>query len=465
MNAAETAIELDGRAQQLRLPPHSIESEQAVVGGLLLDNSAWERIGDAVTAEDFYRREHRVLFAAISRLAERDDPFDVITVTESLRDTGQLAEAGGSDYLAQLAIDTASAANIEAYARLVREHAIRRELLAAANAIAASVYATPRQAPPALLDAAEGKVFQIADSRQPDGAGFRAISPLLGLCVDRLEVLRTRGDSITGIPTGFHDLDERTSGLQPGDLVIIAGRPSMGKTSFSMNIAENVAIKVGKPVAIFSMEMPAEQLAMRMLASLGRIDQQKLRTGRLDQADWPRVISAVSLLDNQPMFIDDSAALSPVELRARARRLKREHGDLGLVVIDYLQLMQSPSHADNRVAEISEISRSLKALAKELSVPVIALSQLNRNLESRPNKRPVMSDLRDSGSIEQDADVIFFIYRDEVYNENSQDKGVAEIVIGKQRNGPIGTVKMTFISHLTRFEDYVPYREGYGDVD
>lgn len=454
----------DHTVEALKVPPHSIQAEQSVLGALLLDNQTWDTVAERVSEVDFYRKDHRLIFRAISELAERQDPFDVITLTEILEKKGQLGEAGGLAYLGMLAKDTPSAANIAAYADIVRERSILRQLIHVGTDIADSAFHTEGRETAELLEKAEREVFKIAEQRQRGQSGFSSIKSLLADAVDKIETLYEQEGSITGVSSGFTDFDEMTSGLQPADLIIVAGRPSMGKTTFAMNIAENVAIKGDKPVAVFSMEMPGDSLAMRMMSSLGRIDQHKVRTGKLDDDEWPRLTSAINLLAETRLFIDDTPALTPTEVRSRARRLTREHGQLGLIVLDYLQLMQSPASGDNRVQQISDISRGLKALAKELDVPVVALSQLNRNLEQRPNKRPVMSDLRESGSIEQDADVIVFIYRDEVYNEDSPDKGIAEIIIGKQRNGPIGTSRLTFLGQYTRFENYIPadgYDEGY----
>ena len=450
-------------ADRLRVPPHSIQAEQAVLGGLMLENGAWDQVADRVGQRDFYRREHQLIFQAVADLAERGKPFDVVTLAEELDHKGELNNAGGFAYLGALANDTPSAANIRAYADIVREHSVIRQLIRVGTEIADSGYRPEGRRVPELLDTAEQKVFEIAQQKARDSAGFTPIKNLLTKAVNRIELLYERDEAITGVSTGFNDLDEMTSGLQPADLIVIAGRPYMGKTTFAMNIAENVAIKSQLPVAVFSMEMPGEALTMRMMSSLGRIDQHRVRTGRLEDEEWPRLTSAVSLLAEAPIYIDDMAALTPTEVRARARRLVREAGNLGLIVIDYLQLMQAPSEGETRATEISIISRSLKALAKELNVPVIALSQLNRNLEQRPNKRPVMSDLRESGSIEQDADIVVFIYRDEVYNEDSSDKGIAEIIIGKQRNGPIGTVRLTFLGQYTKFENFIDdvYGGGY----
>ena len=445
---------IDLAAESLKVAPHSIEAEQSVLGGLMLDNEAWDKISDIIIEDDFYRRDHRLIFRAIDALAEKGSPFDVVTLSEWLETNDQLEAAGGLPYLGTLAKNTPSAANILAYAKIVRERSVLRQLISVGHKISTSCYETEGRKSEELLDNAEKLVFKIAEQGSRGRREFTSIKDLLVKAVDRIDTLFQQDNPITGVPTGFDDFDEMTSGLQPSDLVIVAGRPSMGKTTFAMNIAEHAAVKTQMPVAVFSMEMPGEQLAMRMLSSLGRIDQHRVRTGKLDDDDWPRLTHAVGQLAEAPLFIDDTPALSPTELRSRARRLMREHG-LGLIVIDYLQLMQIRGGSENRTNEISEISRNLKSLAKELNVPIIALSQLNRSLEQRPNKRPVMSDLRESGAIEQDADVITFIYRDEVYNEDSPDKGIAEIIIGKQRNGPIGTVRMTFIGQYTRFENYV----------
>ena len=444
----------DIATEALKLPPYSIEAEQSVLGGLMIDNSTWDQVADMLTEVDFYRKEHRLIFRAIAAQAEDSRPSDAITLSEWLESNNELSNVGGLSYLGSLAKNTPTAANIKAYANIVRERSIMRQLVSVGTDIANSAYNPEGRDSKELLESAEQKVFKIAEQGAKGRQGYQNIRQLLTKAVDRIDQLFQMDSHITGVATGFDDFDEKTAGLQPSDLVIVAGRPSMGKTTFAMNIAENAAIKQSKPVAVFSMEMPGEQLAMRMMSSLGRIDQHKLRTGKLTDEDWPRVTSAVGILSEAPLFIDDTPALTPTDLRARARRLKREHGDLGLIVIDYLQLMQG-SGKENRATEISEISRGLKALAKELNVPVVALSQLNRSLEQRPNKRPVMSDLRESGAIEQDADVIVFIYRDEVYNEDTPDKGVAEIIIGKQRNGPIGTTRLTFMGQFTRFENYI----------
>ncbi len=453
--------EMDAEVEQLRVPPHSLQAEQSVIGGLMLDNSTWDQVADRVSAEDFYRREHQLIFSVIGALADEQKPFDVVTLAEELERREQLEDVGGLPYLAALAEDTPSAANIRAYADIVREHSVTRQLIRVGTEIAESGFRPEGRKVAQLLDEAENKVFQIAEQRHKEGEGFQSIKSLLVKTVDRIDELYGKDDPITGLSTGFDDFDKMTSGLQPADLIIVAGRPSMGKTTFAMNMAENVAIKSGLPVAVFSMEMPGEALTMRMISSLGRIDGYRIRTGQLEDDEWPRLTSTVNILSQAQLFIDDTAALSPTDLRARARRLMREQGQLGLIVIDYLQLMQVPGGGENRTNEISIISRSLKALAKELNVPVIALSQLNRSLEQRPNKRPIMSDLRESGAIEQDADLVVFIYRDEVYNPESEQKGMAEIIIGKQRNGPIGTVHLTFLGQFTKFENYI--NPVYGD--
>ena len=446
----------DPEIAALRTPPHSTEAEQAVLGGLMLDNTAFDRVADLLREGDFYRHDHRLIWQQIARLIERSQPADVVTVLESLQTAGHAEEAGGLAYLNTLATETPSAANIRRYAEIVRDRAVLRRLISTSDEIATSALNPQGRDTRQLLDEAESKIFQIAEDGTRGEAGFQPLQDLLGKVVERIDQLYNQDNTsdVTGVPTGYVDLDRMTSGMQPGDLVIVAGRPSMGKTSFAMNIGEHVAIEQGLPVAVFSMEMGATQLAMRILCSSGRLDQQRIRTGRLIDDDWPRLTSAISKMQESPLHIDESPALNALELRARARRLARQCGKLGLVVIDYLQLMSASSAGENRATEISEISRSLKALAKELDCPVIALSQLNRSLEQRPNKRPVMSDLRESGAIEQDADVIIFIYRDEVYNPDSTDKGTAEIIIGKQRNGPIGTVRLTFIGAYTKFENY-----------
>ncbi len=449
----------------LKIPPHSIEAEQSVLGGLMLDNQAWDNVVSKITEADFYRFEHRVIFRALQSLSQRESPFDVITVTEALKNLKELDNAGGELFLFELANNTPSVANINAYADIVREKSVRRQLIAVANQIADGAFNPGEHQVSDLLDMAETKVFAIAEQTGGD-QGPENIKSLLGKAVDRIDTLFHNQKAITGLPTGFTDFDHATSGLQPSDLIIIAGRPSMGKTSFAMNIAENAAINTQANVLIFSMEMPGDALAMRMISSLGRINQSDLRAGRLKDEDWPRITSAVSILSEANIFVDDSPGLSPQELRARARRLAKDRGQLGLIVIDYLQLMRVPGYrVENRTAEISEISRSLKSLAKELSVPVIALSQLNRSLEQRADRRPVMSDLRESGAIEQDADLIAFIYRDQVYNEDSPDKGTAEIIVAKQRNGPIGKTRLAFLGEYTKFEDLAQSYHTQGGVN
>ncbi len=455
MEVADVAYgrSLDQSLESYKIPPHSVDAEQSVLGGLMLDNETWNEIADLINGDDFYRKDHRLVFQAITELAKESIPFDVITLSEMLNKRDQLEQAGGLPFLGGLVKNTPTAANIKAYAKIVREYSVMRQLIHVGTQISDSAFHATGRSSEELVDNAERLVFEIADKGARGRQGFATITELLTKAVDRIETLFNQDNPITGVSTGFIDFDNMTSGLQSSDLIIIAARPSMGKTTFAVNIGENAAIKHGLSVAIFSMEMPGEQLAMRMMSSLGRIDQHRLRTGKLSNDDWPRITSAVGLLNEAKIFIDDTPALSPTELRARCRRLKREHG-LDLVIIDYLQLMQVPGIKENRTGEISEISRSLKALAKELHVPVIALSQLNRSLEQRPNKRPIMSDLRESGAIEQDADVITFIYRDEVYNEDSPDKGTAEIIIGKQRNGPIGHLRLTFLGQFTRFENF-----------
>lgn len=441
--------------ESLKIPPHSNEAEQAVLGGLMLDNDAWEKVLERLSAGDFYRREHQLILNAIARMAETEKPFDVLTVAEELKHLNQLQEAGGEVYLFELAKNTASASNIAAYADIVRERSVLRQLVNVANSIADTAFNPEGRTVSDLLDQAEQHVFKIAEQGSREG-GPESIQSLLSKAVDRIDTLYQSKEAITGLATGFTDLDRMTSGLQDGDLVVIAGRPSMGKTVLGVNVLEHAVIKTDKPCVMFSLEMPGESIAMRMISSLARINQQNLRTGQLTDDDWARIPSAVSLLSEAKLFIDDTASLSPAEMRARTRRIAREHGDIGLVVVDYLQLMSIPGFREGRTNEVSEISRSLKALAKEMNCPVIALSQLSRALEQRTDKRPVMSDLRESGAIEQDADIIGFIYRDEVYNPESPNKGTAEVIIGKQRNGPIGMVRLTFHGQYTTFEDFIP---------
>lgn len=448
----------DDSLESLKLPPHSVEAEQSVLGGLLLENEALDKIADILTGNDFYRHDHRLIFEHIGKLIEHNKPADIVTVAESLESTAELSGIGGLAYLGALAQNTPTAANIRRYAEIVRERAVMRKLVEVGSGIAESAFSPQGRDAQQLLDEAEARIFQIAEGGKRSSEGFVDIKILLPQVADRIDQLFQRDNptDVTGVPTGFTDLDSMTSGFQPGDLVIVAGRPSMGKTAFSLNVAENVALDTGLPVAVFSMEMAATQLAMRMIGSVGRLDQHKMRTGQLEDEDWARLTTALGKLNDAPIFIDEGAALTSFDVRARARRLHRQCGKLGLIVVDYLQLMSAPAsrQSENRATEISEISRSLKALAKELDVPVVALSQLNRSVEQRPDKRPVMSDLRESGAIEQDADLILFIYRDEVYNSESPDKGTAEIIIAKQRNGPIGRFKLTFLGEHTRFENF-----------
>jgi len=447
-------------AERLRLPPHSAEAERSLLGGLMLDERAWDSVADVVVADHLYRPDHRHIFAAIASLTERDQPADAVTVRDHLEQLGLLEAAGGAEYLARIVEDTSSAANIRAYAEIVRDKALLRRLIEVGGDISASAYETEGRRASELVDLAEQKVFEIAD-QGARGRGFASLRQILPATIDRLDVLSHSDGDITGISTGFTEMDRMTAGLQRGELIIVAGRPSMGKTTLAINIAENAAIAQKVPTAVFSMEMSAEQLSFRMIGSIGRVNQQRLRTGRLSDEDWTRIDSAVSMMSNVPIYIDDSAGLSPTEVRARARRLKREHG-LGMIVIDYLQLMSVAGSTENRATEISEISRGLKALAKELDVPVIALSQLNRSVEQRNDKKPVMSDLRESGAIEQDADLIVFIYREEVYQPDTARKGIADIIIGKQRNGPVGEFHLTFLGEFTKFENLVAedYSEG-----
>jgi len=448
----------DDTLESLKLPPHSVEAEQSVLGGLLLENEALDKIADILGSVDFYRHDHRLIYQHISKLIEQNKPADIVTVAESLENSAELSSVGGIAYLGALAQNTPTAANIRRYAEIVRERSVMRKLVEVGSGIAESAYNPQGRDAQQLLDEAEAKIFQIAEGGKRSTEGFIDIKVLLPQVADRIDYLYQRenqGD-VTGVPTGFSDLDERTSGFQPGDLIIVAGRPSMGKTAFSLNIAENIALDTKLPVAVFSMEMGATQLATRMIGSVGRLDQHRMRNGNLEDEDWVRLTTALGKLNDAPIFIDEGAGLSSFDVRARARRLHRQCGKLGLIVVDYLQLMSGSSgrQSENRATEISEISRSLKSLAKELDVPVVALSQLNRSVEQRPDKRPVMSDLRESGAIEQDADLILFIYRDEVYNPDTADKGTAEIIIAKQRNGPIGRVRLTFLGEHTRFENF-----------
>ena len=447
-----------------RQPPHSEDAEQSLLGGIMLEERAWDQIADVVGGRDFYRPDHRLIFSAMGDLMERNQPLDAITVGDHLQRQDKLDDAGGRAYLARLVGNTPGAANIRRYASIVREHAMLRQLIEVGGDIAASAFESEGRQVEELVDLAEQRVFEIAERGQRSGSGFIAVKDMIQPSIDRLDALSKSEGGITGVETGFEDLDKLTAGLQAGDLIVIAGRPSMGKTTLALNIAENAAIGHNLATGVFSMEMPREQVAMRMIGSIGRVNQSHLRSGRLTEDDWTRINSAGSMMSHAPIFIDDAPGLTPIEVRARSRRLKREHG-LGMIVVDYLQLMQVGGSIENRATEISEISRSLKSLARELNVPVVALSQLNRSVEQRNDKRPVMSDLRESGAIEQDADVIIFIYREEVYDSETPRKGVAEIIIGKQRNGPTGTFLLTFKGEFTRFESHIPedYSEGvYG---
>ncbi len=449
-----SAVSQDQQIAQLRVPPHSIEAESSVLGGLLLDNTAWDRMGDLLTDNDFYRHEHKLIFAAISTLINNSKPADVITVYEQLQNQGKAEGMGGLGYLNSLAQYVPSASNIRRYAEIVRERSILRKLVTASDEIATNAFNPQGRPIERILDEAEQKIFNIGEEGSRMKQGFQSMETLVVNLMDRVQEMADNPNDITGVPPGFYDLDRMTSGLQAGDLVVLAARPSMGKTAFAINIAEHVALNEGLPVAVFSMEMGAAQLAVRVVGSIGRIDQGHLRTGKLTDEEWPRLTDAIERLRTVSLHIDETAGLTSSELRANARRLARRCGKLGLIVVDYLQLMTGSSSGDgeNRATELGEISRGLKMLAKELQCPVIALSQLNRGVEQRTDKRPMMSDLRESGAIEQDADIIMFIYRDDYYNKDSKDPGVAEIIIGKQRNGPTGAVRLTFLKPLTRFE-------------
>jgi replicative DNA helicase len=458
MAQAVTSIVRDAQLEAARVPPQSVEAEQSVLGGLLLDNTAWDKVSDVLGEADFYRSDHRAIFRHIAQLIEDNKPADALTVAENLERSGKLAEVGGQAYIGSLALNTPSAANIRRYAEIVRERSVMRQLAAIGTEIADSAYTPLGREASRLIDEAEAKIFQIAEARSKARQGFVRIDPLLTETVERIDLLYSRENKndVIGVPTGFVDIDRMTSGLQPGELIIVAGRPSMGKTTLVMNMAEHVALQEKKAVAVFSMEMSGPQLAMRMIGSVGKVDQHELRTGTFKEDDWPRLVDAVGKLNEAQLFIDDTAGLNVLEVRSRARRLHRQCGGLALIIIDYLQLMSGTGggREENRATEIAEISRSLKSLAKELKLPVIALSQLNRSVDSRQDKRPMMSDLRESGAIEQDADLILFIYRDEVYNPDSPHKGMAEIIIAKQRNGPVGKRDLTFIGKFTRFENY-----------
>lgn len=456
MAITKRAPPITDKVAALRLPPQSLEAEQSLLGGLLLESQCWELVAEKVTATDFYSQSHRLIFTGIERLMMQSKSVDPVIVAEYLEQQQQLERVGGFAYLAELSKNTPSVANIRAYADIVRERAVLRELIGVAHEIADASYEPQGRSSEELLDLAEAKVFQIAENRANQAQGPKGVHNILEAALTRIEALyHNPQGGLTGLSSGFTDLDKKTAGLQNSDLIIVAARPSMGKTTFALNICQQVALSQTKPALIFSLEMPAEQLMMRVLSSLSSIDQTRIRTGQLDDEDWARLTSSMGLLmEKCNLYIDDSASLTPTELRARARRLFREQGGISLIMVDYLQLMRAPQQSENRTQEITEISRALKALARELEVPVIALSQLNRGVEQRAEKRPLNSDLRESGSIEQDADLILFIYRDEVYHENSDLKGVAEIIIGKQRNGPIGTVRLTFQGHYSRFDNY-----------
>ncbi|RQO58395.1 replicative DNA helicase [Variovorax sp. KBW07] len=448
----------DRQIAQLRIPPHSIEAESSVLGGLLLDNGAWDRMGDLLVDGDFYRHEHKLIYAAIGGLINATKPADVITVYEQLQNLGKADEIGGLVYLNSLAQYVPSASNIRRYAEIVRERSILRKLVSAADEIATQAFNPQGKQVDKILDEAEQKIFNIGEEGTRMKQGFQSMDALVVELLDRVTEMAENPNDITGIRTGFHDFDKMTSGLQPGDMIVLAARPSMGKTSLAINIAEHVALEEGLPVAVFSMEMGASQLAVRIVGSIGRIDQGHLRTGKLSDEEWPRLTEAIEKLRTVSLHIDETPGLSTSELRANARRLARQYGRLGLIVVDYLQLMSTSSSGDeNRATAVGEISRGLKMLAKELKCPVIALSQLSRGVESRTDKRPMMSDLRESGAIEQDADIIMFIYRDDYYDKNSKEPGVAEVIISKHRNGPTGTVKLAFLKPITKFENLASY--------
>ena len=453
----------DKKTEQVSIPPYSTEAEQAVLGGIMLSNQYWDGIAERVIAEDFYTFAHKAIFQTMEELMRNQTPIDLITLDQALKAKGISDSVGGFAYLADLSNNTPNAINILAYAEIVREKAILRELIAVGNRIAENSYSPKGKDIKMVLDEAEREVFAIAEKRSSSTEGPQNVISVLESTIARIDTLSKleNHSGVTGVTTGFVDLDKKTAGLQPSDLIIVAARPSMGKTTFAMNLCENAAMASDKPVLVFSLEMPAEQIMMRMIASLARVDQTKIRTGQnLDETEWSKIASVFGMFKQKNnLYIDDSSGLTPTELRSRARRVYRENGGLSMIMVDYLQLMRAPAFSDNRTLEIAEISRSLKALAKELEVPVIALSQLNRTLEQRADKRPVNSDLRESGSIEQDADLIMFIYRDEVYNDNSEDKGVAEIIIGKQRNGPIGRVRLVFNGQFSRFDNLAEQRE------
>ena len=455
----------DQQVQQLKIPPNSKEAEQSVLGGLMLDNRAFEDVAERIQAQDFYRHQNRLIYSVIEKLSDEEKPFDLLTLSDELADQEELENCGGLAYLTELVESTPSAANITAYADIVKEKSLLRRLAEAATDIADKAFNPKGDNPQSIISDAEKRIAEVGEGGGKKDSGPEHVNPIMSRTLEKIEELFNMPDGLTGLTTGFTDLDKRTNGFQAADLVIVAGRPSMGKTTFAMNLCENALLATNRPVLVFSMEMPKEAILMRMYSSIGRIPSGKLRSGKLDEEDWPKLTSAFNLLKDKPLYVDDTAALTPQEMRARCRRVYRENNDLALVMVDYLQLMTVAGKSEGRTQEISEISRSLKAIAKEFGCPVIALSQLNRSLEQRPNKRPVMSDLRESGAIEQDADIISFIYRDEVYNEDSPDKGIGEIIIGKHRNGEIGTDRLAFIGKYTRFENLAPgyYDEQGGD--
>ena len=458
-----TRLATDALTESQRVPPHSIEAEQAVLGGLLLENSTFESLADLVAVDDFYKSDHRTIFRAISTLADRGVAFDVVTLHDHLSSEPETDQPGYIEYLKELLANTPSTANIESYASLIRERAKLRRIITTCEGISQSAQSPEGRSAAELIEDAERRVLTLVTTSRKRG-GPTGVSQLLTRAKKKIDARSKSASTMTGLSSGFSDLDKKTNGLQPADLIIVAGRPSMGKTTFAMNLVENAVLHGEKPVLVYSLEMPGESLIFRMLASIGRIDLTKIRSGRLEDNDWPRLSSAVDLLNDRKLFIDDTSGISPSDMRSRTRRIAREHGELGLIMVDYLQLMQIPgASGKNRTNEISEISRSLKALAKEFNCPVVALSQLNRSLEQRPNKRPVNSDLRESGAIEQDADVIMFVYRDEVYHPETEHKGIAEIIIGKQRNGPIGFIRLAFIGKYTRFENLAPGSYNFDD--
>jgi replicative DNA helicase len=455
----------DQQVLSLRTPPHSIDAEQSVLGGLLLDNRAWESVSEVLEDTDFYSHKHRNIYRAIKSLVDQEQPIDVVTVAEELEELGTLNDIGGIAYLGELADMTPSTANSGAYGVIVKERSQQRRLIEAAADISLSAYEPEGKNSLDILSDAEQKIAQIAEGNRKEG-GPVVVGPILKSTLDQLDELFNKPEGLSGITSGFTEIDNRTSGFQKADMVVVAGRPSMGKTTYAMNLVENALIATKRPCIVFSMEMPSESIVMRMLSSIGKIDQTRIRSGKLIEDDWPKLSSAVNILKDLPLYIDDTPALTPQDMRARCRKVYRENdNDLGLVMVDYMQLMQVTGASEGRSQEISEISRSMKAIAKEFSCPIIALSQLNRALEQRPNKRPVMSDLRESGAIEQDADIIAFIYRDEVYNEDTPDKGIAEIITGKHRNGPIGTDRLAFVGKYTRFENLAAGYEGNWDDD